>query len=262
MLFSWFTNRARGKILVEPFPPSWLAILENEVGHYRVLPAEHQKKLRDAVQIMIAEKTCGGCRGLELTDTIRVTIAALAAVLVLGKDDYYFDEVATILVYPDEYVARQERAIEGGATIEEDSERLGEAHHRGPVIVSWKEVRENALQPGYGTNLVFHEFAHKLDMLNGEIDGTPDLATDDLARRWSETMNVEFKRLQRAERRGRQTLLDPYGAGEPGEFFAVVTECFFDAPQAMRAEHPDLYALFREYFRQDPAEWPPFAVPS
>src|SRR6202035_5809075 len=111
--------------------------------------------LRDAVQIMLAEREWEGCRGLELQDEMRVTIAALAAILILGFDDFYFDNVQTILVYPDEYVARQQRPIGGGVAMEEDSERLGEAQYRGPVILSWNEIQENARLPGYGTNLVF-----------------------------------------------------------------------------------------------------------
>jgi len=261
MFFSFFKNRRRAKILATPFPADWLSILQEHVGHYAVLSASDQQKLRNAVQIMVAEKEWEGCRGLELTDTMRVTIAALAAVLILGLDDYYFDDVATILVYPNEYVVKEERALAGGATLEEESDRLGEAHYRGPVILSWDEIRENAHHPGYGQNLVFHEFAHKLDLLNGDFDGTPNLPTDELAKRWAKIMNDEYRRLQRAEERQQETLLDPYGANDPAEFFAVATECFFDAPQAMQQTYPKLYELFRDYFRQDPAKWPPFILP-
>jgi Mlc titration factor MtfA (ptsG expression regulator) len=258
MLFAWLKNRRRRKLLAEPFPAAWLAVLEKAVGHYRVLPEAGQRKLRDAVRFMIAEKGWEGCRGLEMTDEIRVTIAALASILILGFDDFYFDNVQTILVYPSEYVVKEERAIAGGAILEEESDRLGEAHHRGPVILSWEETRANAIEPGCGSNLVFHEFAHQIDMRNGAMDGIPNLDSNELAERWSRIMDVEYRRLQRAERRREQTLLDPYGANDPAEFFAVATECFFDAPQAMAAEHQELYQLLRDYYRQDPAEWPPF----
>jgi MtfA peptidase len=258
MLFSWLRNRRRRHILADAFPPAWLTILQESVGHYELLSAPAQKKLRDAVQILLAEKEWEGCRGLELTEEMRVTTAALAAVLILGFDDFYFDNVATILVYPNEYVVKEERAIGGGATIEGESDRLGEAHARGPVIVSWAEIRQNAIAPGYGQNLAFHEFAHQLDMLNGAFDGTPDLPNDELARRWADVMDREFRRLQDAERHGRRTLLDPYGAENPAEFFAVATECFFDSPRAMQHVHPLLYELFRDYYRQDPATWREF----
>src|SRR5262249_2288927 len=153
-------------------------------------------------------------------------------------------------------VVKEERAIGGGATVEEESDRLGEAHYRGPVILSWDEIRGNALEPGYGQNLVFHEFAPQLHMLNGAFDGTPNLANDEPAGRWSQTMDEEYRRLQRAESRDQHTLLDPYGASDPAEFFAVATECFFDTPRAMQRVYPPLYDLFRDYYRQDPAGWP------
>jgi MtfA peptidase len=258
MLFSWLRNRRRRNLLAEPFPDAWRTVLHDQVGHYELLTALDQKKLRDAVQIMLAEKEWEGCRGLELTDDKRVTIAALAAILILGLDDYYFDDVMTILVYPNAFVIKGERALDGGATVVEESDVDGVAVHRGPVILSWAEIREEALAPGDGENLVFHEFAHRLDALNGAFDGTPNLPTDELAKRWAAIMDREYRRLQEAERRRRETLLDPNGATNPAEFFAVVTECFFDAPRAMQREYPPLYELFRDYYRQDPATWRPF----
>jgi MtfA peptidase len=261
MLFSWWKNRRRRKILEEPFPAAWNVILQEQVRHDAVLPEPGGAKLRQAVQIMLAEQEWEGCRGLEMTDEIRVVCAGLAAILILGFDDYYFDNVQTILVYPSEFVVKEERALAGSVTMVQESDRLGEAHRHGPVILSWAEVRHNALAPGHGQNLVFHEFAHQLDMLNGDFDGTPDLPTRELAQRWAKLMDKEYRRLQRAEQHGRNTLLDPYGATDPAEFFAVATECFFDSPREMRRVYPDLYKLFGDYYRQDPAEWPPFDTP-
>src|SRR5690348_11133532 len=126
MLLSWWKRRRRRQILTEPFPAAWRAILAEQVGHYRLLPAADQDRLRDAVQILIAEKTWEGCRGLELTDTIRVTIAALAGVLTLGLRDYYFDNVQTVLVYPREFVVPQDQPLGGAATLHGESDRLGE----------------------------------------------------------------------------------------------------------------------------------------
>jgi Mlc titration factor MtfA (ptsG expression regulator) len=258
MLFSWLRNRRRRNLLAEPFPATWDTILQENVKHETVLGETERRKLRQVVQIIVAEKEWEGCRGLDMTEEITVTIAGLAAVLILGFEDFYFDNVQTILVYPDEFVVREEHSIAGNVLIEEDSGRLGEAHKRGPVILTWKEVCENGRRPGFGQNLVFHEFAHQLDMLNGEFDGTPNLPTRALRERWGRVMQHEFRRLERAERHGRRTLLDPYGLENPAEFFAVTTECFFDAPQAMRERYPELYELFRDYYRQDPAQWREF----
>ena len=258
MFFSWFRNRRRRNLLAEPFPDAWLTTLQGDVGHYELLAEPERAKLRNAVRIMLSEKDWEGCRGLELTDEIRVTIAAQAAILVLGLDDFYFDNVATVLVYPDEFVVKEERAIAAGVTVEEESDRLGEAHYRGPVILSWKEIRANAIAPGYGQNLVFHEFAHQLDMLNGAFDGTPDLPTNELAERWAHLMDKEYRRLQRA------------GADWPGDVARSVQRrpiqpSFLRSQpsassmrRAMQREYPPLYELFRDYFRQDPATWPDF----
>jgi MtfA peptidase len=164
--------------------------------------------------------------------------------------------VQTILVYPEQFLVPEQKAVADDLVLQDESERLGEAHQRGPVILAWAEVRANAREPGYGQNLVFHEFAHQLDMLNGAFDGTPDLADGALRQRWATVMDVEYKRLCRAADRDRETLLDPYGATNPAEFFAVVTECFFDLPWPMRKKHAELYELFRAYYRQDPATWP------
>ena len=256
MLLSWLKNRRRRKILAGPFPAAWLDVLRQNVGHHAWLQEAERAKLRRAVQIFLAETEFEGCRRLKITDEIRVTIAGSACLLVLGFDDYYFDNVQTVLVYPRGFVVREQRALAGDVVIQGESERLGEAHHRGPVILDWEIVLEHARDPGHGENLVFHEFAHQLDMRNGAFDGTPDLADEALRRRWARVMDDEYNRLVGAADRGRRTFLDPYGATDPAEFFAVVTETFFDLPWEMRRRHPELYELLRDYFRQDPATWP------
>ncbi len=212
--------------------------------------------LSRATQIFVAEKEFEGCGGLKLTDEIRVTVAALASILVLGLDDFYFDNVQTVLIYPEEFLVPDRQPIADDLVVEGESERLGKAHHRGPVILAWAEALDNARRPGFGQNLVFHEFAHQLDMLNGAFDGTPAIDDAPLRRRWTLVMGREYDRLCRAADLGKKTLLDPYGATDPAEFFAVVTECFFDRPWELERRHAELYAVLRDYFRQDPARWP------
>ncbi len=259
MFFSWWKHRRRRKILNGPFPADWETILHEGVRHDLVLPETERVKLRQAVRIIIAEKDWEGCRGLEVTDEVRVVIAAQAAILVLGMDDFYFENVQTILVYPDPFTFPQDKYVAPDLNLHEEEDALGLTQRDGTVLLAWNEVREHAINPGCAENLVFHEFAHQLDYSNGAADGTPKLATAELAERWSKIMDHEYRRLQRAERKGRATLLDPYGASDPAEFFAVTTECFFDAPQAMRDEYPDLYALFSDYYRQNPAAWRAFS---
>jgi Mlc titration factor MtfA (ptsG expression regulator) len=258
MLLSWWKRRRRQQILAEPFPAAWQQVLDG-VAHYALVTPADQGKIRQSVQLLIAEKTWEGCRGLALTDEIRVTIAALAAVLILGLPDYYFDNVQEILVHPDEFVVKEEASLGGEAVLYGESENLGVAEHRGPVVLSWACVQAAAAKAGHGENLVFHEFAHQLDMLNGDFDGTPRIDDDKLRQRWADVMQREYQRLARAARRGRKTLLDHYGATDPAEFFAVVTECFFDASVAMSQSLPELYELLRDYYHQDPACWPGWA---
>ncbi len=129
---------------------------------------------------------------------------------------------------------------------------VGEAHRRGPVILAWDAVQRGAarLEPGY--DVVYHEFAHKLDQLDGAVDGTPPLATRAQRERWKEVMSREYEALRDRSQQGDATFLDPYGATNPGEFFAVATECFFTAAMDMSLAHPELYALLRDFYRQDP----------
>jgi Mlc titration factor MtfA (ptsG expression regulator) len=252
MLFPWSKRHRRDALLAEPFPPDWLGHLNANVAIYSRLSETEQAKLRDDLRIFIAEREWEGCGGLPLTDEIKVTVAALACLLVLGLDIDLYRRVPTILVYPKGYRAPVQEPMGGDTYLETESSRLGEAHYGGPVILSWDEVLEGGRHPGSGSNLVFHEFAHQLDMLDGTVNGTPPLTDHRLAKRWHDIMNAEYRRLERDTRAGRQSVLDPYGLTNEGEFFAVATECFFDSPGPLRDEHPKLYKLLSDYYRQDP----------
>ncbi len=254
MLFSWLRNRRRQKLLAEAFPATWLEFLEENVPHYRTLERQEQAKLHDDLRIFVAEKEWEGCGGLEMTDEVKVTIAAFASLLTLGLEDNHFDRVVTVLVYPEAYRVPDQPTEDG--FLVEDSQREGEAHYRGPVILNWAEIRADAQAPWLGRNLVIHEFAHQLDMLNGAADGVPFLPDAASAERWSRVAGAEFRRLIRAVEHGRHTLLDDYGAENEAEFFAVATECFFNQPRAMSRQLPELYQLFADYYRQEPAERP------
>jgi MtfA peptidase len=253
MLFSWLKQRRRRIILARPFPPGWLAYLRNNVAHYRFLSDGEQAKLRDDLRIFVAEKNWEGCGGLAMTDEIKVTIAAQACLLILAIEHDYFARVQSILVYPHGYLATHQQLGGSGVFLEGNIPLAGEAHYRGPVILSWEDVLHEGRNPREGKNLVFHEFAHQLDMLDGLIDGTPPLGGPDQYRRWHDVMTAEYHHLIEESERGKATLLDKYGTTNEAEFFAVATECFFDQPVAMRRRHPPMYALLSEYYRQDPA---------
>ena len=253
MLFTWLRNRRRRRLVEQPFPPLWLTYLEKNVAHYRCLTPADQARLRDDLRIFIAEKNCEGCGGLTMTDEIKVTVAAQACLLVLGLKHNYFERVQSILVYPRPYRDATERQGADGLIHDDSEGRLGEAHYRGPVVLSWSDVVEEGRNPQHGHNVVYHEFAHQLDMLDGVVDGTPPLETPELYQRWREVMTAEYQKLIEAAEHGRATLLDQYGTKNEAEFFAVATECFFDRPVQLARRHPELYDLLRQYYHQDPA---------
>jgi MtfA peptidase len=249
MMFSWLQRRRRAKLLALPFPPKWLTFLHKNVAHYQHLSEEEQTRLRNDLRIFVSEKHWEGCGGLEITDEIKVTIAAQACLLVLGMRHNYFDRVSSILVYPRGYLV----PVDDDPVHDNHSARLGEAHYRGPVVLSWAEVLSEGRTPAAGHNLVIHEFAHQLDFLDGVVDGTPPLKDAAQARRWHDVMTAEYQRLIRESASGQATVLDQYGTTNEAEFFAVATECFFDLPVALKQRHPQLYDLLREYYQQDPA---------
>mgnify|MGYP002623982290 CR=1 FL=1 len=250
---NWFRNRRRRRIRAEPFPDAWEEYLRRNVALFSKLAPPLQAKLRDELRLFITEKDWEGCNGLEITDEIQVTIAANACLLVLELPEGMYDRVRTILVYPGDYVARDHSVGPDGVVREGPSARHGEAWMRGPVILSWENAREGGQSGRDGQNVVLHEFAHQLDMLDGIADGMPPLAGKAEEQRWQQVMQSEQSRLQHDLRHGRHTLLDPYAATNSQEFFAVATETFFERGAAMRKRHPELYGLLSDYYQQDPA---------
>ena len=240
-------------MLSEQFPSAWLAIIEKNVPFYAYLPVADRRELQGLVQVFLAEKIFEGCAGLELTDEIKVTIAAHACRLLLHRETDLFPRLITILVYPSAYSAKSVEPIGGGAVLEGVQVRLGEAWKDGVAIVSWDTVREMALGHGYGKNLVLHEFAHLLDMEDGAADGTPVLAPLSRYDSWTRVMEDEYQRLKRQSTLGHYTVLDDYGATNVAEFFAVATEAFFEKPGLLHKRHPELYEELKSFYRQDPA---------
>ena len=238
-------------------PPEWDAVL-GAIPHVPILAGTRRAELGDAVKIFVAEKQFFGAADLEVTDAMRVTVAGLASLLTLGMPDFHFDHVSSIILHRS--IIRSPKKVQLGteAMLEDETPVLGDATYHGPVRLMWPQIEEDMREPWCGRNLVFHEFAHQLDMMNGSADGVPILPRN-LRKPWQSIMLAEFDKLMRATRRRRRTLIDAYGTKGPEEFFAVATETFFDAPLDLRVEHPDLYAIFVRYYGQDPAarvdEW-------
>jgi len=254
-MFRWFRNRRRSRILESPFPAEWERIIERNVWHDVCLTEEERIRLRELLRIFIAEKNWEGCAGVTVTEEMQVTIAALACLLLLGIEHDFYPQVLSILIYPDIYLVPEKRVAPDGVVHEGDEPRYGEAWYRGPVVLAWDEVLAGGRRQSPGRNLVLHEFAHQLDMLDGPVNGTPPLENESQFRRWEQVVGAEFRNLVRNVERGRGTLIDPYGATNEAEFFAVITECFFERAPALRHRHPELYEVLRDYYRQDPASW-------
>lgn len=252
-MFGFFRGRRREKLRAKPFPPEWVAMLERNVPLYRRLPEEDRRELRGHIQVFLAEKEFEGCGGLEITDEIRVTIAAQACILLLHRDSDYYPGLYSILVYPSAYVAEARKLSPAGFVTEGPEARLGEAWEHGPVILSWDDVRADATDAREGHSVVMHEFAHKLDEEDGIDDGVPALPRRSMYSAWARVIGREYERLRRDAAGGRPTVLDKYGAENPTEFFAVATEAFFTRARALRRRHPELYDELAEFYRQDPA---------
>jgi Mlc titration factor MtfA (ptsG expression regulator) len=256
-MFEWWREKKREKILEQPFPEAHVAILERNVKHYARLDASEQKRLRDLIQVFVAEKHWEGCGGLTLTDEMKVTIAAQACLLVLELPHRLYENVESVFIYPSTvlrpeqtqgvFVRAQNMVASGPIAL------LGEAHVRGPVVLAWDRVLRDGRRPQDGHNLVYHEFAHKLDMLDGSADGTPWLASGEERERWHRVCEQAFLALRDRAARGERGLIDAYGATNEAEFFAVVTEHFFDQPHALRHTQPALYDVLSGFYRQDPA---------
>jgi Mlc titration factor MtfA (ptsG expression regulator) len=253
----------RERIKRRPFPPEWCAILCRRVPYYSRLSLDDQRELQGHIQIFLAEKRFEGCppgpERLEITDEIRVTIAAQACVLLLHRETDYYSGLKTILVYPAKFVSTIKSVGPGGIITEGVGVRLGESWNGtmsvrgGPVVLSWDDAKAGAADVADGHNVVFHEFAHQLDAESGAVDGAPalDKASQYLA--WARVLGGEYARLIEDIAYRRPHLLDNYAATNPAEFFAVATEFFFERPRELRAMHPELYAQLAGFFRQDPA---------
>jgi Mlc titration factor MtfA (ptsG expression regulator) len=255
-VLTWFRKRRRKKLLAKPFPAEWEAIIQRNVAHDRWLAPEERRRLRDLIRVFIAEKRWEGCGGLDLTDEIRVTIAAQACILVLELPHALYRNVRSILVYPSTVVMPPRRPGAFEVPIQPVGGPLpvlGEAQLRGPVILVWDAVRRTGRHPESGHNVVYHEFAHKLDMLDGRADGTPPLHGRAEYQRWVRVCSREYLALRERSVLGKSGLLDAYGATNEAEFFAVATEQFFDQPVALRGRHPELYEVLQAFYRLDPA---------
>ncbi|MCU1395904.1 MAG: hypothetical protein JWM34_4332 [Ilumatobacteraceae bacterium] len=232
------------------FTDAWRAELVARWPLWQRLSDDERSRLEDLVKVFVHEKRWEAANGFEVTEAMRVLIAAQACLLVLELDGDPYRGVGTILVHPTTLVLEGPRSTGTGGLVSSDPYPiLGQAQFGGPTVLAWDTVAYEARHPSRGQNVVYHEFAHKLDMLDGVIDGTPPIPDADARRRWVEVCTREFTAIQR----GTGGFLRDYGGENPGEFFAVASEAFFSAPVAMREHKRDLYDVLAGFYRQDPA---------
>ena len=256
MIFGWMRRRRRARILAEPFPESSRRVLEG-LPLYGTLTEEERARLVEILRVIVAEKRWEACGGLEeVTEEMRLIVAAHAALLVLAIPHDHYHGLRSILIYPSTYASSVPRPDRMGV-VSVGAPLAGESwHSHGPVVLTWDAVRAAVDMAGDGQNVVLHEFAHKLDQTDGWADGTPPLASRAAHAVWERIMTEEYRRHVSESERGRPAVLDRYGATDPAEFFAVATECFFEKPRQMTERHPSLYACLRDYYAQDPAARP------
>jgi len=248
-------KRKREKTRALPFPDEWDDLLREHFSIYSLLDDSDRRELQSHVMVFLDEKQFEGCAGLELTDEIRVTIAAQACVLLLHRETDYFPSMTSIFVYPSLFVIDAEEQDETGIVSTYEDELSGESWDLGPVVLSWEDALIGARGEDRGYNTVIHEFAHQLDLENGAVDGVPKLDGVEGYDAWERAFTAAYEKLEKKIRADRDSAVDEYALEGPDEFFAVVTEHFFQTPAELRAEFPAVYDELKAYFKQDPAAW-------
>ncbi|MFV8783311.1 zinc-dependent peptidase [Microbulbifer sp. SA54] len=268
---AWQRSRLR-YLRSRTLTPRQIALLAENLALYRYLAPAQQRELQQNVSLFLRDKEFVGCDGLSVSEEMQVTVAGHACLLLLQRENSCYPDLRTVLMYPDAYVA-EEIHREGYIESTRQSARAGEAHYRGPVVISWGDLKAGLTHPQRGHNVAIHEFAHKLDEEDGYVDGRPLFANSAEGKTWGPVMREAFFELRErlhtlhhesdsGEEPGdttnpagtqRVSVLDTYGAQSPAEFFAVATEAYFIIPLQMEAAHPQLYRELQKFFRTDPA---------
>lgn len=250
-----YIRARRRRLMQEPIPSEWIEIIKKNAATYKYLPEELKKQLHGLINIFLDEKSFEGCGGLEITDEIRVTIAAQACILLLNRNTNHYPKLSFILVYPSAYVAEGVSSVGGNFVIKEPSARLGESWTRGSLVVAWDHAKQSTRDLHDGHNVVLHEFAHQLDQETGASNGVPILEQRSNYVPWARVLSQEYDHLRYEVSHHIKDVMDAYGATNPAEFFAVATETFFEKPKQMKKKHPELFRQLKNYYKLDPSEW-------
>lgn len=231
------------------FDELWQPILDKDFAHWQTLSAVEIERMKMLIAGFYHSTRWEAANGFELNDEIKVLISAQASMLLLGLELDNYPQLTSVIVHPSTVRLRGKYNMGGGVQATEAPPLLGQAHFRGPVLLSWNAALRGAKNPAAGENVVYHEFAHRLDMLDGVTDGTPPLDDEEARLRWVRVCTAAYDsvRAQRSE------VLRPYAGTNTAEFFAVATEVFFNRPVAVRQHEPELYEELRAFYNQDPA---------
>ncbi len=251
--YLWSRRQARAQLLATPLTASQRQTIETMVPIVERLPSELRAKLEGKMNLFQNQVSFYGCDGLEVTEDMRLSISAQACLLVVNTD-MWFDNLTTILIYPNAFKSRQQRRS-GYVVTEKEIVRTGESWNRGPVILSWAHSQQGALNDHDGHNVVFHEFAHQIDDLSGGTDGVPVLSRGQSYADWERVFVSAYDAHVRAVETRQPTVIDPYGAEGHEEFFAVSVEVFFERPRALKSSNPDVYDQLSQLFQLDPVSW-------
>jgi Mlc titration factor MtfA (ptsG expression regulator) len=254
-------RRGSIRLRTEPVSDNWRDIVARNVPLAAGLSPEEQERLLRLIQVFIHDKPFEGCGGLEITEEMRVTIAAHACLLLLHLEGPCYPTVKRILVYPSAFRPKRVLPRHYAGVVPGPVAESGEAWRDGIVVLSWNDVHRGGTNPTDGDDVVLHEFAHALDQEDGDAGGTPVLDSPSLVKSWARILSAHYEQLRDDVDAGRPTVLDEYGATNPAEFFAVATETFFEKPEQLKTAEPDLYDQLRQFYRQDPASRGPGPSP-
>ena len=245
----------RQRIRRQPFPPAWRDILRRRMPALAQMPADVQLQLKKLAQVLIAEKPFIGCAGLVVTDEMRVLVSVQAALLLLRRGAGYYPQLRQVLIYPGAFVVDRSNAGAAGLVHQERRALAGESWQQGQVLLSWQDVLAGAADPHDGHNVVIHEFAHQLDQESGAANGAPWLREPARRARWAQVLGHEFQALQERLAQEESGLIEPYAATNAAEFFAVVSELFFEKPAELALAHRALFVEFCGYYGVNPMHW-------
>jgi len=251
-MIKWLERlRIRHTLKHHPIPHETWEALMRDGDLFRGLTAVERAHLRELTTLFLHRKTFSGVQGLTVTTEMAVTIVAQACLLVLKLDLDYYDGWVEVVLYPAAFRVERESIDQAGLVSHEARALSGESWSRGAVILSWDDVASELGDASSAHNVVLHEFAHKLDMLNGSANGMPALHAEMDWQQWTAAFSDAFEHLQQQLSHHHKPAIDAYGAASPAEFFAVVSECFFSDPQRLLEHFPEVYAQLVLFYRQD-----------